>query len=290
MSNRAGIDSAYIDICNGYSEVKSEGQLFIKHLNSIDLAKIGRYYENNISSYAIKGAKKQDQILKEKIKTKEWSEDYESQIKSLERNILLMHEKKSKASIESQIDEIDEIIKDYHKDLSPLLEQKFSFFLNSAEHLADLATTDFVLSISLFLDQELKTLKFQLEDIEYFSNEETKIYVKLYQNNNVNLSRDIIRKVAIDPKFIYFFEGSVSPESFFGKCGKDLTQNQILLFDTAKRFSKLISEIDDLSEEERSDPDLIEKAYILFKNSENAPQSHGVREAFVKAKNFNPNN
>lgn len=282
----AGTCAAYKSICQGFSTHPEFPDIYVKHFDSIDLANAGEHYELAIDRYLKLGAKTEYQILQEKKETKLWTDEDENQIKSLELNISLMQEKKGKASIESQLEEIDIIIKEYVDKLNPLLNKRYSLLLTSAEHLAEMASTDFVLSLSLFRDRELTVPYFSLEDIEHFTESETQKYVRLYRETVASLDHNMLRKTSINPRFFDFFKNASSAESYFGKSGKDLTRNQIILFDCAKYFHMLIGEVPDLTDEERLDPEKIERAVILTRNQKDEPKDNDLRNAYSKAKTF----
>lgn len=285
-NNGLNVNTAYKFICQGYSIDENSG-IFIKHFNSFEMACVGDFFDKNLCTFKNKGAKTQEEIIELKIKTGEWSQDFEHKITTIRQNISLMTEKKSKASIISQIDEIDSIIRDYNKELLPLLNKKNSFFELSAETLTESAVTDFILSISLFTDEHCKNKLLNFEDVEHFSPEELGRYIEIYKNNISVLDYHKIREVSVYPKFYHFFKSCNSSESFFGRKGMDLTQNQVILFDSAKYFEKLLEQIDGLSEEERLIPEEIENAFILSRNAENTNQDSSLRNAYTKAKLFN---
>jgi len=285
-NNGLNVNTAYKYICQGFSVDESTG-IYIKHFNSFEMACVGDFFDKNKKLFISKGAKTQPEILELKIKSGEWSIDFENKISSIQQNIKLMAEKRSKASLPSQLDEINSIIEDYNKELFPLLSKKNSLFELSAENLTESTVTDFILSISLFSDELCKNPLFAFDDVEHFSSIELNKYIDLYKNNISVLDYHKIREVSVYPKFYHFFKTSVSAESFFGKRGMDLTQNQVILFDSAKYFEKLLENIEDLTEEERLIPEEIENAYILSKNAENTNQDSSLRTAFAKAKMFN---
>lgn len=288
MSNiYVGANLAYKSICQGYSEHPFFEGVFVKHFTSFDLACSGDYYDKELARYIKIGAKTQDQILKEKVKEGKWIEGESKKIENLEDNIKMMQDKKSKASIFSQIEEIDSIITDYSTELNALLNKKHSFFTLSAEHLANIAATDYVLTLSLFKDKQLSNPLFSLEEVEHMSESETEKYIKLYHDCIVQLNHKKIREISVNRRFFHFFKNSSSAESFFGKCGKDLTQNQIALFDYSKYFHKLLEEIEDITDDEIEDPDKIEQAFILSRNAPQENQDASLRNAFAKAKTFN---
>lgn len=280
-----GINFAYKSICNGYSEYPDLPGVFVKHFNSFDISESGDYYDQALNHYKNLDAKTESEILEIKKKSGEWSEEEEKKIERIRFNIQNMRDKRGKASIESQLDEIDKIILEYQNELFPLLSKKNRFFINSAERFADTAVTDFILSIALFQDKELKKPLFSLSDIEYFTEEETYKYVSIYKDLIGSLNYDKMKKVSVCPRYFSFFKNSANAESFFGKCGKDLTQNQVVLFDVAKYFQKLLEHISDITEEERGDPDAIERLFILSQNAVETPDSN-LRANFNKAKNF----
>lgn len=288
MKNNSSVYSVYKDICQGYSQAREYPMIYVKHFNSYDIASVGEFYTRTLEHFKDRGAKTREDIIIEKIQASEWSQAEDKQIEAIERNISLMRDKKAKASIESQLDEIDGIISDYYKDLNPLINKKESFFVNSAETFTESAVTDYILSRSLFKNENCSIPYLELEEIEHLDQSELFKYINLYKELIGRIDYVTIRKIAVYPKFFTFFRNSNSAESFFGKAGKDLTQNQVILFECVKYFEKLIENTPNLTDEERSDPDELERAFILGKNAPTDNQDANLRSAFLKAKSFNP--
>jgi hypothetical protein len=216
-----------------------------------------------------------------------WSPDQESKLSFLERNISLMVNKKRSASVLSQIEDIEELIKGYEKDYSALYQKKHSLLNLSAESLASSATTEFMIHMSFFDDENLIKNSFSLDDVVEFSSEEISDVLSLYKDI-IDLFVPInIKKVSVNDKFRKFMKMSSGAESFFGKSGYKLTLHQINLFDYCLYYTKLLERIEEISPEERQDPDEIERIFILEINKDKMKQGIDrtkVSEAFAKAK------
>jgi hypothetical protein len=261
------IGAIYKDVCNGYSKSTTTNH-FIKHLNSIDLALIDEYEYEMLSYYKNKGAFLRDDLLKMRIKEGVWSEDKDKKITFLENNIRIMIDKKKKASIESQIDEIEEIVSNYEKDYIALATERNSILSLSAESLTSSAVTEFILSLSFYNDKELNNKSFEIDDVIDFSTQEMNCYIKEHRLFMNNLSNFNLRFVGANENVRGFIKASNNAESFFGVRGCSLTSNQIKLFDYAKYFSSLIERIQDITDDEKNHPDEIERRYILESNKQ----------------------
>lgn len=179
-----------------------------------------------------------------------------------------MMEAKKKASIDSQLDEIEKIIQEYEYQKKSLLIERSALLTLSAEFLTRSAITDFIIHLSFFKNKDLTEPCFSLEDVEYLSQEELSEFLftnNLYLNK---FSHESLRRISVQPIVRQFIKSSNGAESFFGKNGKDLSMNQVLLFDYSKYFSSLLEKIENISQDEKTDPDEIERIFILESNKD----------------------
>lgn len=222
-----------------------------------------------IKSYKAKGALSDKDLLDKRVKEGLWSEDKEKKLKFLENNIRIMSDKKRKASISSQIEDIEELISGYEKEYISIYNERSSLLNLSAESLTLSAVIEYTIHLSFFSDQLLTQHAFSIEDVVDFSTKELhetilehRRFAALFCNNN-------IRRISVNRNVRSFIKASSNVESFFGKRGCDLTANQVKLFDFAKYFTSLIEKIEDITEEEKTDPDEIERIFILESNKDN---------------------
>lgn len=219
--------------------------------------------------YKNQGALSKKDLLNKKIEEGLWTEEENKKLKSLEDNIQLMFSKRSEAIIETQIDDIDLLIKDYEKKYYDLLNKKESLLKFSAESLSSSPTSEFILYSTFYQDENLQKKYFELDDVINFDDNELIETINCYKNIISLFGLNNIRKLSVNRRVSDSVKNSINAESFFGIKGLLLTQNQVTLFDNCKYFSSILEKIVDITEEERQDPNEIEKIFIAQMNSKN---------------------
>jgi hypothetical protein len=245
----------------------SKKKVYLKHFGSLDFALIDDYTFKSIEKYKEKGALSKEDLIKKKIKENLWSEDQDKEIKSLDNNIQIMLNRRSKALLDAQIEDIDSIIKDYENKYYSLLNKKESLLTLSAETLANSPITEFIIHLSFYQDEHLQKKCFDIEEVIDFDDDELYEAINCYRTSIERFSLKNIKKVSLNRKIADFIKNSSNAESFFGKSGYLITQNQITLFDNCKYFLSLLEHIKDITDEERQDPDEVEKIFISEMNA-----------------------
>lgn len=180
-----------------------------------------------------------------------------------------MSTRRSKAVLESQIEGIDSIIKDYENKYTILNNQRESLLRLSAESLSNSLISEYIIYLSFYQDEHLKYKLFDLDEIVNFDDDEIYECVSSYKEYTALFNYKNIRKISINRRILDCVKNSSNAESFFGRSGYLLTQNQITLFESCKYFTSILEKIKDITEEEREDPDLIEKIFITQMNEKN---------------------
>ena len=245
----------------------SKKKIYLKHFGSLDFALIDDYTFKSIEKYKEKGALSKEDLIKKKIKENLWSEDKDKEIKSLENNIQIMSNRRSKALLDTQIEDIDSIIKDYENKYYSLLNKRESLLALSAETLANSPITEFIIYLSFYQDESLQKKCFDLEEVIDFDDDELYETINCYRTSIERFSLKNIKKVSLNRKIADFIKNSSNAESFFGRSGYLITQNQITLFENCKYFLSLLEHIKDITDEERQDPDEVEKIFIAEMNA-----------------------
>lgn len=290
MKTNLNLGKIYSDICKGYTEVKLAKTNYYKHPSSIDIGCLEQYENQMIEFYKGKGAFGEKELIETKIKSGDWSIDQQNKMDFLSKNIGLMVSKKRKASVLSQLEAIEEIIKDYEKEYRILERIKNSLLNLSAESLALSAKAEYVIALHFFSDSDLKNNSFTLDEVINFYTEELIEVLSVYRNINKEISLDNIRRISIKPYVREAIKSSSGIESFFGKKGYELTLAQIRLFDYSNYFTKLLEKIEDITPEEQEDPDEIERIFILTINKDNEKPSmdrSGMIHKLSKIEEFN---
>jgi hypothetical protein len=188
-------------------------------------------------------------------------------MKKLESHVSLMYSKRNKAVYEDQLAEIDSIISGYEKSYYKLFNEQSRLLNLSAETLANSLVSDFIIHQSFYQDSNLNRKIFSLEDILDLEDSEISETIRCYREISDLFIIKNIKKIAVSQKIRDFVKNSSNAESFFGRSGSKLTQNQVNLFDYSKYFISLFEHIKDISDEDKLDPDEVERAFIMEMNS-----------------------
>lgn len=244
-------------------------KVYLKHFGSIEYALIDDYTFKCIESYKTKGALSKKDLLDKKIKEDLWSEEQDKTLLSLKNNIQLMLSKRSKAMFDEQLDEIDNIIKDYRVSYNSLLSKKENLLILSAETLSNGPITEYILYLSFYKDEKLENKLFDIEDVIDFSDKELFEAVDSYRNCIDSFSTSNIRNLSALKNVRDYIKNSSNAESYFNKSGYLLTQNQLTLFEYSKYFISLLEKIDHITDEESNNADEIERIFITEMNNKN---------------------
>jgi hypothetical protein len=245
-------------------------KVYLKHFGSIEYALIDDYTFKSIESYKAKGALSKKDLLDKKIKENLWSEEQERTLDSLSNNIELMLSKRSKSMFDEQLDEIDNIIKDYRISYNSLLSKKEALLNLSAEALSNGPITEYILHLSFHEDEKLEKKVFDIEDVIDFNDEELYEVIDCYRTCLDSFSTSNIRKLSALKNVRDYIKNSSNAESYFNKNGYLLSQNQLTLFDYSKYFISLIEKISNMTYEESNDADEIERIFITEMNNKNS--------------------
>jgi hypothetical protein len=244
-------------------------KVYLKHFGSIEYALIDDYTFKCVESYKAKGALSKKDLLDKKIKENLWSEEQDKTLLSLSNNIQLMLSKRSKAMFDEQLDEIDNIIKDYRVSYNSLLSKKENLLILSAETLSNGPITEYILYLSFYKEEKLENKLFDIEDVIDFSDKELFEAVDSYRNCIDSFSTSNIRKLSALKNVRDYIKHSSNAESYFNKSGYLLTQNQLTLFEYSKYFISLLEKIEDITDEESNNADEIERIFITEMNNKN---------------------
>lgn len=194
-----------------------------------------------------------------------------------------MLSRRSKALLPEQLDEIDDIIKDYQKSYNSLAQKKENLLNLSAETLSNGPITEYILYLSFYKDEKLENKLFEIEEIIDFDDNELFETINSYRRCLNLFGTSNIRRLSVSKNVQDYVKNSSNAESYFNRSGFLLTQNQLSLFDYCKYFISLIEKIPNITEEQRNDPDEIEKIFIIEMNSKNNDSKKTDLSSFKKA-------
>lgn len=180
-----------------------------------------------------------------------------------------MLSRRSKALLPEQLDEIDDIIKDYQKSYNSLAQKKENLLNLSAETLSNGPITEYILYLSFYEDEKLERKLFEIDEIIDFDDNEIFETINVYRKCLNLFGTSNMRRLSVSKNIQDYIKNSSNAESYFNRSGYLLTQNQLSLFDYCKYFISLVEKIPNITEEERNDPDEIEKIFITEMNNKN---------------------
>jgi hypothetical protein len=201
-----------------------------------------------------------------------------------------MTAKKRKAAVLTQLNDIEELIEGYQKEYSELVFQKHRLLHLSAEQMASSAKIEFIVHQSFFNDEECRHNSFTLDDVASFDTDELNAILQQYKIVSEEINQTNVRKISVKSYVREAIKLSAGIEHFFGKKGFELSIVQGHLFDYSNYFVKLLERIENISPEDREDPDEIERLFILEMNKDSIKQGADrtkLQQAFTKARESN---
>lgn len=232
------------DILNGYNKFKhkSFGEVYIKHYNAYDNAKVDDKRED-FYKHAIKmGLNTNQQQLQFAIEQGDWNPDNDNRIREYKSSLSNLRDTKNKLVIDAQKKSIDVKIKNQTEELKKLELEKMSLMGFTAESYSSKRSNEFFIFESLRKDRLLNERVFSEEDFDDLDNETLSELIGIYNEVSSIFSEKNLRRVSYSSTFLNLFY--LSPESiyeFYGKPVVELTFYQIELFSNARMFKNLAS-------------------------------------------------
>lgn len=257
MSSLNKYRAIFCDIIRSYSISKSSfGELYIKHLNNLDLSDISYYSDLYLEETKSRGISTFDEKLKYLIDNNFWKQEEEDKLKSNKSLLYTYEQNKSNQHLKSRrdtwINEIDKLEKEIKE-----LEYKREYLLGDyAEKFANKKNNELHILYSFYKDRELKSRLFSKDEFNELEGEKLKELYEVFGGYISNFNTEIFKKISLSSFFLNLFY--LSPENiyqFYGKPVIELSFYQIELWSWACKFKNDLSNFPHISPEIMSDPD-----------------------------------
>lgn len=233
----------FTEIIRGYSVINLSnfGVIFLKHLGEIDSAEVEIQYDVFYNFALSKGILKQSEKEKSLISSGEWSKENDVKIRDLKFFINRMIESKNKLFRSSDIEKIENEIKNSRNEINLLISKKFSLLGQTAESYASNKINEFYLFNSSYEDASLTKKKFSKDQFEELEAVELYEIINCCNSKIASFSSKRIQTLSLSSLFMNLFnlcDGDAY--KFYGKPIHQLTFYQCDLFSNGIYFKKAI--------------------------------------------------
>lgn len=235
----------YRDILNGYSIFYLKDKSFsFKHLSESEVCASNEIYIKEFNKAKSDGLLSSEQKIKLLYRDKVWSEELETEIKNLHDQISTLQNTVKKLIIKSQINKINNDIKQKEDKLKTILKEKEDLLGLTADNFAYRKSNEYIIYLSLY-KQDGRTQMFENEEAFGEINEiEFLQYIESYKEFVSNFNIQNIKKIAVSPFFMNtFFLCEDDPFIFYGKPIINLTQYQCDLFSLGRNYKYYLTKM-----------------------------------------------
>lgn len=235
----------YRDILNGHSTFYLKDKFFsFKHLSESEVCASNEIYIKEFDKAKSDGLLSSEQKIKLLCRDKVWSEELETEIKNLHDQISTLQNTVKKLIIKSQINKINNDIKQKEDKLKTILKEKEDLLGLTADNFAYRKSNEYIIYLSLY-KQDGRTQMFENEEAFGEINEiEFLQYIESYKEFVSNFNIQNIKKIAVSPFFMNtFFLCEDDPFIFYGKPIINLTQYQCDLFSLGRNYKYYLTKM-----------------------------------------------
>lgn len=252
-------EQIYSEICAGYSQV---GELKIRHLSFVEESRLKIHYNEGLERAKNLGLKPEKEELIRVVKSGEWSQAKELQIKTLRGNIETLERKKKDIKNFDQIDAIYDSIESDRKKIREISQDRYKLLNNTAENYAEGYLRNYTIAASVLINEK----KVTVDDLDEMSIREFSILESSFLSKIYEMNYESIKKICIQPFFYTVFNLSDKSFDFFLRPLCELTIQQVTLLRVGETFAKIANEVPDLFPEYEGNPDKMLMFWYAVKN------------------------
>lgn len=260
----------FSEIIKGYSPITNSqfGHFFIKHLNLLDTCDVdylNQQYYFNAKKDGLPTLEEKLQSLKE---LELWDEKNEEEVLRLQDYIKTLRVTKTKVFRILEQQQIDSEIKLSEEKIIKSETEKRLLLGTTCESYADKRINEYYIYISLYKTPDLQERLFTEEQLNELELEDLQSLVALYNNQSKLFDEAKLKKIALSSFFLNgFYLCNDDSYKYYGKPVVQLTFYQTALFQQAKYFKSIISEMgDNVPKDMLDNPDKFIDAYYARKN------------------------
>jgi hypothetical protein len=230
----------YKDILNGYSYVKYH-KVYIKHFKETDIGEISEIKQNLSYEAREKGLLSEEEKVQLLIDNDLWSVEKEQEIQSLSEQVSNHQQAKTKLFLKAQLASVQRQIDSKTEKLQAILNEKISIVGLTSEKFSDKKSSEQVIRLALFKDEQLKVPLYSEEEYDELDPEESEKYLSIYSEIMGDFSDKTIKMISAAS----FFMNSLmlcksNPFIFFGKSVSELTNFQSEIFSNGLSYKSVL--------------------------------------------------
>lgn len=248
---------AFVDISRGYSEsIYRNVKIFIKHFNIYDQGRIDESAQKISKRYQKSGLKTEKEILDEAKRSGDWTDKHEAELEQRRNFLKTLTNTKKSLIIPSQVQQIENKIKDVEKEIQQKGLTKQLLLKDSCEAFTERKISDLTIAESIFQDSDLKNRFFSQEEFDDLEREEIYELVKIYNDSFSELSIETIKELSLSGIFSnYFSVCEKSPCDMFDRKPMDLSFFQLNLLNYGQVFKSIFKNVPNIPDEIKNNPD-----------------------------------
>lgn len=235
----------FAEVIQGFSlvNIPTFKEVKIKHLTSLDSAKIDILKEKYFDKAKQKGLPTEQEKLEELNKEGSWTHEDNEKIKELQNYLSNLHQTRKNLFIKRDIDPVDEKIKQAEAKIYRNISRKVELLGLTCDLYASKRISEYYILLSLRNTDD--SMVFPIESTENFSNDlDTELFelIKFHYNNKIEkINSKNLKRISISPFFLNFYIlCDKNPKNFFGKPIVELTFHQAELANHAKYMLSII--------------------------------------------------
>jgi len=278
-SQQSNLKKAFRDIKNGFSEIKVfENFFYLKHISFEDQVNIDLIYDKYLQQAVSRGVPLHDDVSKNLIEEKQWSDKQESEIKQQELFLDNLYKQKKSLFLKSEIERVNKDISEAQKKLNDLKNTRASLFARSAENYAEERMNDYYILKCLFKTNELKNLAFSETELDELDSESLLEIIKQYNEVYKSINDDSIQKLVLQDFFQLYMPFAENPMEFYGKPVCDLSYNQVKLLVYARFYKNIFQQNENMPADIKQDPEKILDYINANENAKKVMQNNANKE------------
>lgn len=255
-------------VSNGFSNATLRGKgVYIKHFSTLEHIEIDCQRQLIYDDLIKKGVPSESDQINFLIKTGNWSEAKETQIKQLKVSIEYDTKGLQGAIINSQKKEIKNQIEKNKAILYSIESDRYELIGSTAEKISNVRANEIFIYNSFFLDDTLKTPMIDpgvFDELSTFTLNEITL---CYEETMKIINNESLKIISVDPLFYNSFSLCSNIVDYFGKPISKLTYYQVQLLNYAKMFQPILQE-GGIPDELLEDPDELTNWFVSKKNSQ----------------------
>ena len=231
------------DIIKGYCLVEYKGKTcYAKHFKEIDFGLLEEEGERQKNHAIGKGLLTEEGKIEMLTKAGHWDQNDEDRYEHLGGELSNLRLASSKIFIASQRKGIESEIEELEKEYAPLKESRIELVGITAEKFAEKKKNEIFVRLSLYKDEELRSLLFEEGEFEEMTPDELAEVIFAFNISMGELDGQVSAAIATQPFFMNsFFLCKDNPQAYYGKAIIELTTYQVELFSKGTFYKSILS-------------------------------------------------